>query len=110
MKELLLKKNDLVVVRTGKDKGKMGKVLKVIPEEGRVIVEKVHFVKEFIRPDRSKNIQGGIMEKESPFSASNVQLYCQECRRGVRVRAKTLEDKSRVRVCVKCDSSFEKAK
>jgi large subunit ribosomal protein L24 len=110
MKALFLKKNDVVVVRRGKDKGRIGKVLKVIPEEGRIIVEKVHFVKEFIRPDRSKNIQGGIMEKEAPFSASNVQLYCSDCGRGVRVRYKTMEDKTRVRICVKCESSFEKAK
>jgi len=110
MKVLFVKKNDMVVVRSGKDKGKVGKVLKVLPEEGRVIVEKVHFIKEFIRPDRSKNIQGGIMEKEAPFPASNVLLYCPDCGRGVRVRQKIMEDKSRVRVCVKCESSFEKAK
>jgi large subunit ribosomal protein L24 len=110
MKAIFLKKNDIVIVRTGRDKGKMGKVLKVLPEEGRVIVEKVHFIKEFIRPDRSKNIQGGIMEKEAPFSVSNVQLYCPDCGRGVRVRQKIMEDKSRVRVCVKCESSFEKAR
>jgi large subunit ribosomal protein L24 len=110
MKVLFVKKNDMVVVRSGKDKGKVGKVLKVLPEEGRVIVEKVHFIKEFIRPDRSKNIQGGIMEKEAPFPASNVLLYCSDCGRGVRVRQKIMEDKSRVRVCVKCESSFEKAK
>ncbi|MGB9005959.1 MAG: 50S ribosomal protein L24 [Candidatus Aminicenantales bacterium] len=110
MKAIFVKKNDMVVVRSGKDKGKVGKVLKVLPEEGRVIVEKVHFIKEFIRPDRSKNIQGGIMEKEAPFPASNVLLYCRDCGRGVRVRQKIMEDKSRVRVCVKCESSFEKAK
>lgn len=110
MKAIFVKKNDMVVVRSGKDKGKVGKVLKVLPEEGRIIVEKVHFLKEFIRPDRSKNIQGGIMEKEAPFPASNVLLYCSDCGRGVRVRQKIMEDKSRVRVCVKCESSFEKAK
>ena len=110
MKAIFVKKNDMVVVRSGKDKGKVGKVLKVLPEEGRVIVEKVHFIKEFIRPDRSKNIQGGIMEKEAPFPASNVLLYCSDCGRGVRVRQKIMEDKSRLRVCVKCESSFEKAK
>ncbi len=110
MKALFLKKNDVVVVRSGRDKGKTGKVLKVMPDKGRIIVEKVHFVKEFIRPDRSKNVQGGIMEKEAPFSASNVQLYCPDCGRGVRIRYKTMEDKSRVRVCVKCEASFERAK
>ncbi|OGD10772.1 MAG: 50S ribosomal protein L24 [Candidatus Aminicenantes bacterium RBG_13_62_12] len=110
MKSIDLRKNDMVVVKTGKDKGKIGKVLKVLPEKGRIIVEKAHFVKEFIRPDRSKNIQGGIMEKEAPFEASNVMLYCAECGRGVRFRHKRLQDRTKVRVCAKCDGPLEKAK
>jgi len=103
-----IKKNDTVVVIAGKDKGKTGKVLKVIPEKNRVIVEKLNFVKEFIRRDQGKNIQGGIMEKEGPIHVSNVQIYCTECAQGVRVRHKTLEDGTRVRVCSKCDITVEK--
>jgi large subunit ribosomal protein L24 len=105
-----LKKGDVVIVRKGKDKGKTGKVLMIIPEKNRVIVEKVNFVKEFIRPDRSRNIQGGIMEKEAPLSVANVMFYCPECERGVRVKRKELEDGSRIRVCRKCELSLEKQK
>lgn len=108
MNKIKIRKNDEVIVLSGKDKGKTGKVLKVNPEKQTVIVEKIKFAKEFIRRDQSKNIQGGIMEKEAPVHASNVMLYCSECAQGVRVRTKRLEDGSRVRVCSKCDISLEK--
>ncbi|MBM3285470.1 MAG: 50S ribosomal protein L24 [Candidatus Aminicenantes bacterium] len=108
MAKLGLKKGDMVIVKKGKDRGKTGKVLKVIPEKERVIVEKVNFVKEFIRPDRSRNIQGGIMEKEAPMSIANIMLYCSECEQGVRVKNKTLEDGTKVRLCHKCELSLEK--
>ncbi len=108
MSTMLIKKNDTVVLIVGKDKGKTGKVLKVIPEKNRVVVEKLNFIKEFIRRDQSKNIQGGIMEKEGPIHVSNVQIYCSECAQGVRVRTKKLEDGTKVRVCSKCDITIEK--
>jgi large subunit ribosomal protein L24 len=108
MNKMLIKKNDTVVLIAGKDKGKTGKVLKVNPEKNRVVVEKLNFVKEFIRRDQSKNIQGGIMEKEGPIHVSNVQIYCSECAQGVRVRTKKLEDGTKVRVCSKCDITIEK--
>jgi large subunit ribosomal protein L24 len=110
MSKLVLKKGDMVIVKKGRDKGKTGKILKVIPEKNRVIVEKVNFVKEFMRPDRSRNIQGGIMEREAPLSAANVMIFCSDCGLGVRVRKKTLQDGSRIRVCHKCDLSLEKEK
>lgn len=105
---MVIRKNDIVLVTKGKDKGKSGKVLKVIPEKNSVIVEKLNFIKEFIRRDQSKNVQGGIMEKEAPIHVSNVQLYCPECGRGVRVRLKKLDDGTKVRVCSKCDITIEK--
>jgi len=105
-----VRKNDMVMVRTGKDKGKTGKVLKVIPEKNRIIVEKINFVKEFIRPDRSKNIQGGIMEKEAPIPASRVMIYCEECGQGVRARTKVLPDGTRARSCGRCSTPLEKTK
>ncbi|MGB2908744.1 MAG: 50S ribosomal protein L24 [Candidatus Aminicenantaceae bacterium] len=108
MGKMLIKKNDTVVLTTGKDKGKTGRVLKVIPEKNRVVVEKLNFVKEFIRRDQGKNIQGGIMEKEGPVHMSNVQIYCSECAQGVRVRAKKLEDGNKVRICSKCDITIER--
>lgn len=108
MNKVKVRKNDEVIVLRGKDKGKTGKVLKVNPEKRTVIVEKIKFAKEFIRRDQSKNIQGGIMEKEAPVHISNVMLYCPECAQGVRMRTKKLEDGSKVRVCAKCDISMEK--
>jgi large subunit ribosomal protein L24 len=110
MSKVELKKGDTVVVRKGKDKGKTGKVLMVLPEKNRVIVEKVNFIKEFIRPDRSRNIQGGIMEKEAPLAVANVMLFCSECGQGVRMKKKVLDDGSRIRVCKKCELSLEKQK
>jgi large subunit ribosomal protein L24 len=110
MSKIALRKNDVVIVKTGKDKGKTGKVLVVLPEKNKVIVEKVNFVKEFIRPDRSRNIQGGIMEKEAPIHVSNVMIYCSECGQGVRARSKTLDDGSKIRTCAKCETIIEKQK
>ena len=110
MNKMLFRKNDLVIVHNGKDKGKTGKILKVIPEKERVVVEKVNFSKEFIRRDQSRNIQGGIMEKEAPIHVSNLMLYCPECGQGVRVRSRKLEDGSKIRVCAKCEASLEKQK
>jgi large subunit ribosomal protein L24 len=108
MNKIFLKKNDMVIVITGKDRGKTGKVLKVVPEKGKAVVEKINFRKEFIRPDRSRNISGGIMEREAPIQVSNLMLYCTECGQGVRIRKKTLEDGSKIRLCSKCQTSLEK--
>jgi large subunit ribosomal protein L24 len=108
MNKMDIRKNDNIVVITGKDKGKKGKVLKVIPEKRSVIVEKLNFAKEFIRQDQSKNIQGGIMEKEAPIHVSNVMFYCEECGQGVRIKHRRLEDGTKVRVCSKCDITLEK--
>ena len=108
MKKLKIRKNDTVMVISGKDKGKSGKVLRVFPEKNSVIVEKLNFTKEFIRRDQSKNISGGIMEKEAPINISNVLLFCTECAQGVKVRSKRLDDGTRVRICSKCDITIEK--
>jgi large subunit ribosomal protein L24 len=103
------KKDDLVVVTAGKDKGKTGKVLKVFPESQKVIVEKLNFIKEFIRRDQSKNVSGGVMEKEAPIHISNLLIFCNECGSGVRMGNKRLEDGNKIRVCSKCDISLEKS-
>ena len=110
MAKPLIKKNDIVIVRRGRDKGKQGKVLKVLPETNRAIVEKINFVKEFIRPDRSKNVSGGIMEKEAPIALSNLMIYCEDCGRGVRVRVKRLGDGTKSRLCVQCQGSLDQVK
>ena len=107
MNKVLFKKNDTVVVISGKDKGKTGKILRVFPEKNKVVVEKVNFIKEFIRRDQSKNVSGGVMEKEAPIHVSNLMLYCTDCGRGIRMRKKRLEDGSKIRTCSACDSTIE---
>lgn len=108
MNKVFLRKNDVVIVISGRDRGKTGKILKVIPEKRKAIVEKANFIKEFIRRDQSKNVQGGIMEKEAPLHVSNLMLYCTECGQGVRAKTKKLEDGSKIRACTKCEISLEK--
>lgn len=107
MAKMRVRKGDTVVVIRGKDRGKTGKVLRVFPDEQRLIVEKVNFVKEFIRQDRSRNIQGGIMEKEAPLPVSRVMLFCSECNQGARIKYKILEDGSKIRICHRCGTSFD---
>jgi large subunit ribosomal protein L24 len=80
-----LKKNDVVVVVTGRDRGRQGKVLKILPGEGRVIVERVNMIKRHVRPNPSKNIAGGISEKEAPLHISNVMLVDPDRNTGTRI-------------------------
>lgn len=96
-----LKKDDMVITLVGKDKGKTGKILKVLRDKNKVVVEKINIVKRHVRPTQT-NPQGGIIEKEMPIDVSNVLLYCKKCQRGVRIGKKMLEDGSKVRVCKKC--------
>jgi large subunit ribosomal protein L24 len=103
-----LKKNDLVEVRTGKDAGKRGKILKVIPERNRVIVQGVGFVKKHTKPNPQRNIKGGIAEREAPIHASNVMIICGECGERTRIGAKRLADGRKVRVCRKCEGVLDK--
>ena len=103
-----IRKNDSVIVITGRDRGKRGRVLRVIPEKRRVIVEGVNFIKRHTRPNPQKNVKGGIVEREAPLSASNVQLVCPECSAPTRVGRKLLDDGRRVRFCVKCKGVVDK--
>ena len=81
-----IRKNDNVIVTTGKDRGKRGRVLKVLPEKNRVIVEGVNIIKRHTKPNPQKNIKGGVVEREAPLHASNVQLVCPECGKPTRDR------------------------
>ncbi|MBS3818687.1 50S ribosomal protein L24 [bacterium] len=110
MGQINIRKDDLVMVISGKDKGKTGKVLKVFPNKKRAIVEKVNFAKEFLRQDQSRNVQGGIMEKEAPIHLSNLELYCSQCGRGVKEKKEKLEDGNKIRICSKCKTSLERQK
>ncbi len=99
--KLKVKKDDVVEVRAGKDKGRRGKVLRVMPDDGRIVVEKVNMVKKHQRPNM-KNRQGGIVERENKMALSNVMVVCSKCDKPVRVSKKKLEDGKNVRVCRKC--------
>jgi large subunit ribosomal protein L24 len=103
-----IRKNDNVVVTTGKDRGKRGRVLKVLPEKNRLIVEGVNFVKRHTRPDPRRNVKGGVMEREAPLHASNVQLVCPECGRTTRLGRRILGDGRKVRICRKCEGVVDK--
>lgn len=100
-KHPLIKKNDKVIVQSGKEKGKIGTVLKVNAEKGQVIVEKLNMVKRHTRAGRQGS-QGGIVEKESPLQLSNLMLVCNKCAEPTRIGKRVLEDGSKVRVCKKC--------
>lgn len=91
-----LRKGDQVVVLTGKDKGKQGAVLRVLPDQ-RVLVENVNMVKRHTRPNPNKGVTGGILEKEAPIHISNVALYNSATGKGERVGVKMLEDGRKVR-------------
>ena len=95
-----IKKNDMVRVMSGNDRGKEGKVLKVFPEKDRVIVEKINLIKRHQRPTQI-NPQGGIVEKEAPIHASNVMLVCPNTKKPTRIGKETLSDGSRARVSKK---------
>jgi large subunit ribosomal protein L24 len=101
-----IKKNDTVMVIAGKEKGKTGKVLKILPKKGRAVVEKVNFIKRHMRPGAHSR-QGGIVEKENPISISNLMVVCGKCTDPTRVGRRVLEDGSRVRYCKKCDEIIE---
>lgn len=101
-----IKKNDKVIVIIGKEKGKIGTVLKVDSEKSRVIVEKVNMVKKHARPS-AKTAQGGIIEKEAPLNISNVMIVCNKCAEPTRIGNSRLEDGSKVRVCKKCGEPMD---
>jgi large subunit ribosomal protein L24 len=103
-----IRKNDTVLVVTGRDRGKRGRVLRVVPAKNRIIVEGVNFIKRHTKPVPQKNIKGGIVEREAPLDASNVQLICPECGKQTRIGRRLADDKKRVRYCVKCDGVVDK--
>ena len=101
-----IKKNDTVMVIAGKEKGKTGKVLRILPKKDRAVVEKVNFIKRHMRPGPHSR-QGGIVEKENPINISNLMVVCGKCTDPTRVGRRVLEDGSSVRYCKKCDEILE---
>lgn len=98
---LRVRKGDKVVVRAGKDKGKTGKILKVLTAKNRAVVEGVNIVKKNMRR-RSEAEPGGIKEVPASLHISNLNIFCPHCNRGVRFTVKQLEDKTKIRVCKRC--------
>ena len=105
-KSVDIRHNDQVRVITGKYKNKEGRVLRVMPDEGKVLVEHIAMVKKNVRPNPQKNVKGGIAEQESRIAISNVQLVCSTCG-PVRIGHEVRGDR-KVRVCKKCGTTLDK--
>ena len=103
-----IRKNDNVVVVAGKDRGKRGRVLRLVPAKNRLIVEGAKFVKRHTRPNPAQNVKGGVIEREAPLHASNVQLICPDCGAATRIGRRLLEDGRKVRICRKCDGVVDR--
>ncbi len=102
-----IKKKDKVIVLVGKEVGKIGTVLKVDTEKGRVIVEKVNMIKRHSKASPQTG-QGGIVEKEAPLNISNVMVVCDKCAEPTRIGKRLLEDGSKVRICKKCGEPMDR--
>ena len=102
-----VRRGDTVAVISGRERGKRGKVLRVLPEAGRVIVEKVNMMKKHQRPTQ-KLRQGGIIEREGALALANVLLVCARCDRPSRAGIKILADGRKVRVCRRCGETIDK--
>jgi len=106
MPKLKVKKDDLVKVISGKERGKKGRVLSVFPHENHLMVEKLNMIKRHTKATQSN--QGGIIEKEAKFNVSNVMVICVKCDRAVKVGKKRLEDGKNVRICKQCGEILDK--
>lgn len=105
--KLKLKKSDTVMIIAGRERGKTGKVLRVVGDRGQVLVERLNTVKRHMKP-RGMQSPGGIVEKEAPIHLSNVMVMCDRCNAPVRVGVRRLEDGQRTRVCRRCGDVVDK--
>lgn len=103
-----VRKNDQVKVITGKDRGKLGKVLRVDPNKGRAIVEGINFVKKHTKANPAKGVQAGITQQERPIHMAKLMVVCPECGKQTRVKHHLLEDGARQRACAKCGGTLDK--
>jgi large subunit ribosomal protein L24 len=104
-----LKVNDQVEVITGKDKGRVGKIIKVYKKSDKAMVERINMIKRHTKA-RAEGQEGQIVDKEAPIHVSNLMLVCPKCTNTVRVARKTLDDGTKVRICKKCSESVEPSK
>jgi large subunit ribosomal protein L24 len=102
-----IRHGDMVKVMSGRSKGRTGKVLSVNPAKGTITVEHANIIKKHTRPNPSKNVRGGILDKEGPLNISNVMLICPGCGKHTRVGHTNLPDGTKVRVCRRCNQAFE---
>ncbi|GAA0078278.1 50S ribosomal protein L24 [Clostridium sp. CTA-5] len=100
-----VRKNDTVIVISGKDKGKTGEVLKVLPKTGKVLVQGINIVKKHQKANKNQT-ESSIIEREAAINSSKVMLYCNKCKNATRISNKILEDGTKVRVCKKCSETF----
>ena len=105
IKKIHVKKNDTVMVISGKDKGKIGEVLEVMPKAGKVVVKGVGVVTKHQKPNK-QNMQGGIVKKEAAINSAKVMLYCPKCKSATRISSKIDENGTKNRVCKKCGETF----
>ncbi len=104
-----IRQNDNVVVMTGKDRGKRGRVLQGrCRTKNRLVVEGVNIIKRHTKPNPQRQIKGGVVEREASLHASNVQLVCPECGKPTRIGRKILGDGRKVRICRKCEGVVDK--
>jgi large subunit ribosomal protein L24 len=101
-----VKKGDTVRVIAGRDKGKEGQIIRAIPKENRVVVEKINLVKRHQRPTPDFP-EGGIITKEAPIHVSNVMIICKSCKKPTRIAHKFLENGKKVRACKKCGATLD---
>ncbi len=101
-----IRKNDSVMVIAGKEKGKTGKVLKVMPGKSAAVIERMNLVKRHTKP-RGPQQTGGILEKEAPIHISNLMVMCDKCNAPVRVGGKILANGEKVRICRRCSDPLE---
>lgn len=101
-----IRKNDSVIVIGGKERGKTGKVLRVIPDKDAVVIERLNMVKRHTKP-RGPQQPGGIVEKEAAIHASNIMILCDKCNAPVRVGHKTLADGKKIRICRRCNEALD---
>jgi len=107
MAKVHVKKNDMVYILAGKDRGKTGKVLKVFVEGNRAIVEGINFVNRHTRANPQRNIKGGILPKESSIHLSNLMVVCKRCNKHSRVGISLMQDGRKVRVCKNCNELLD---
>ena len=107
MIKVKIKKDDQVLVVSGRDRGAKGKVLRVYPGQGKAVVERINMIKRHTRANPGKQVQGGIVEREAPISISNLKVICTECGKPSRMGRLRLDDGSAVRVCRACGATLK---